>query len=137
MSHGPWILVGFLGLQAVVVGLVSVVAAVVWSMSAGFSALLAGASVWVGNVAYASLLIPRGRVSFVWVFVGQFVKVLVTLLLLFLVVAWYSALVWPGFLSGLFAALLVILAAPAWIAKRQRKRDAQRVDSLVETLSKE
>ncbi|MBM3375664.1 MAG: hypothetical protein FJY35_06180 [Betaproteobacteria bacterium] len=137
MSHGPWILVGFLGLQAVVVGLVSVVAAVVWSMSAGFSALLAGASVWVGNVAYASLLIPRGRVSFVWVFVGQFVKVLVTLLLLFLVVAWYPALVWPGFLSGLFAALLVILAAPAWIAKRQRKRDAQRVDSLVETLSKE
>lgn len=137
MSHGPWILVGFLGLQAVVVGLVSVVAAVVWSMSAGFSALLAGASVWVGNVAYASLLIPRGRGSFVWVFVGQFVKVLVTLLLLFLVVAWYPALVWPGFLSGLFAALLVILAAPAWIAKRQRKRDAQRVDSLVETLSKE
>jgi F0F1-type ATP synthase assembly protein I len=137
MNQGPWILVGFLGLQAVVVGLVSVVAAIVWSLSAGFSALLAGASVWAGNLAYASLLIPRGRGSFVWVFVGQFVKVLVTLLLLFLVVAWYPALVWPGFLSGLFAALLVILAAPAWIAKRQRKRDAQRVDSLVETLSKQ
>lgn len=130
-------MVGFLGLQAVVVGLVSVVAGVVWSVSAGVSALLAGASVWVGNLAYASLLIPRGRSSFVWVFVGQFVKVLVTLLLLSAVVAWYPDLVWPGFLSGLFASLLVILAAPAWIAKRQKKRDAQRVDSLVETLSKE
>nr|UOZ96274.1 hypothetical protein NCPCFENI_00166 [Cupriavidus sp.] len=130
-------MVGFLGLQAGVVVLVSVVAAMVWSVSAGLSALLAGASVWVGNLAYASLLIPRGRSSFVWVFVGQFVKVLVTLLLLFLIVAWYPDLVWPAFLSGLFVALLVILAAPAWIAKCQRKQDAQRVDNLVETLSKE
>lgn len=137
MHQGTWILVGFLGLQAIAVILVSVVSAVVWSVSTGLSALLAGSCVWLGNLAYACLLIPRGRSAFVWVFVGQFVKVFVTLVLLLLVVAWYPALVWQGFLSGLFVALLVIFAAPAWIARRQKKQDAQRVDSLVETLSKE
>jgi ATP synthase protein I len=137
VNHSAVGLLGFLGLQAFAVFSAAAASSVLWSFAAGLSALLAGASVWLGSVVYVSLLVLRGSRSIVWVFVGQFVKVAVTLLLLSLVIAWFAALVWSGFLAGLFAALLVVLVAPVWIAKNQKKRDAQRVDLLLKLLSKE
>jgi F0F1-type ATP synthase assembly protein I len=137
MPYGATGLIGFLGLQGLAVCLAAAVSGLVWSFMAGLSALLAGASVWLGSAVYASLLVARGSSSFVWVFVGQFVKVAVTLVLLSSVIFWFSALVWSGFLSGLFAALLAVLFAPVWIAKTEKKRDAQRIDRLLKSLSKE
>lgn len=137
MNYDASGLKGFLRLQALAVFFVAILAGLAWSLMAGLSALLAGASVWLGSAVYASLLVARGNSSFVWVFVGQFVKLVVTLVLLTLVIFWFSALVWPGFLSGLFAALLVILLAPVWMAKTAKKRDAQRIDLLLKSFSKE
>jgi F0F1-type ATP synthase assembly protein I len=138
MNQSARILSGFLAFQALVVCVMAVFVGVVATLPAALSALLAGASVWVGNVIYFLLLaMPRSQGSIVWVFVGQLVKVVVTLGLLFVVVALYASIVWAGFISGLFVSLLVILVAPIWVAKSQKKYDAQRIDGLLRALTKE
>lgn len=138
MNQSARILSGFLAFQALMVCVMAVFVGVVATLPAALSALLAGASVWVGNVIYFLLLaMPRSQGSIVWVFVGQLVKVVVTLGLLFVVVALYASIVWTGFISGLFVSLLVILVAPIWVAKSQKKYDAQRIDGLLRALTKE
>jgi F0F1-type ATP synthase assembly protein I len=138
MNQSARILSGFLAFQALMVCVMAVFVGVVATLPAALSALLAGASVWVGNVIYFLLLaMPRSQGSIVWVFVGQLVKVVVTLGLLFVVVALYASIVWTGFISGLFVSLLVILVAPIWVAKSQKKYDAQRIDVLLRALTKE
>lgn len=138
MNQGASGLSGFLLFQGAAVCVTAIAVTAVWSVSAGMSALFSGLSVWLGNLIYAAILgAPNNRSPVARVFVGQFVKVLVTLGLLGLVVWLYASLVWAGFLGGLFVSLLVILAAPVWVVKTQKKYDAQRIDKLLEAVSKE
>ncbi|MFZ9315565.1 MAG: hypothetical protein ACO24G_09950 [Burkholderiaceae bacterium] len=128
----------FLVVQCAVVVVVSVVAAVLGSAAAAVSAFLAGCSVLLGNGVYVALLLRhQDRPSIVWIFVGQFAKVLVTVLSLLVVVSVYASLVWPGFLAGLFASLLVVFLAPLVMTRSQKKYDAAGVENILKTLSKD
>ena len=128
----------FLVVQCAVVVVVSVVAAVFGSAAAAVSAFLAGCSVLLGNGVYVALLLRhQDRPSIVWIFVGQFAKVLVTVLSLLVVVSVYASLVWPGFLAGLFASLLVVFLAPLVMTRSQKKYDAAGVENILKTLSKD
>ncbi|MFM1880049.1 MAG: hypothetical protein RLZZ344_283 [Pseudomonadota bacterium] len=128
----------FLGVQALVVLIAGVACMLVESLASGVSAILAGAGVVLGNGLYAALLLrQQDRPSVVWIFVGQFAKVLFTMVFLVLVVLLYASLVWPGFLVGLFSALLVVLVAPIVLTRTQKKYDADRVENVLKALSKD
>lgn len=128
----------FLVVQALVVLVVSAAVGLFDSVTSAVSALLAGVSVFFGNAVYVALLLRnQDRPSMVWIFVGQFAKVLVTVLSLMLVVFLYASLVWSGFLAGLFSALLVVFLAPMVVTRVQKKHDAAGVENILKTLSKD
>jgi F0F1-type ATP synthase assembly protein I len=128
----------FLVVQCAVVIVVSVVSGFLGSTASAASAFLSGCSVLFGNSVYVALLLRhQDRPSVVWIFVGQFAKVLVTVLCLMLVVSLYASLVWPGFLAGLFATLLVVFLAPIVMTRSQKKHDAVGVENILKTLSKD
>ncbi|MEN9764337.1 MAG: hypothetical protein RL397_292 [Pseudomonadota bacterium] len=128
----------FLMVQSAVVIVVSIAAGFSGSWASAASAFLAGCSVLLGNGVYVVLLLRhQDRPSVVWIFVGQFAKVLVTVLSLMLVVSLYASLVWPSFLAGLFATLLVVFLAPIVMTRSQKKHDAAGVESILKTLSKD
>jgi F0F1-type ATP synthase assembly protein I len=128
----------FLMVQSAVVIVVSIAAGFSGSWASAASAFLAGCSVLLGNGVYVVLLLRhQDRPSVVWIFVGQFAKVLVTVLSLMLVVSLYASLVWLSFLAGLFATLLVVFLAPIVMTRSQKKHDAAGVESILKTLSKD
>lgn len=128
----------FLVVQCAVVIVVGLVSGFLGSTASAVSAVSSGCSVLLGNAVYVVLLLRhQDRPSVVWIFVGQFAKVLVTLLSLMLVVSLYASLVWPGFLAGLFATLLVVFLAPIVMTRSQKKYDAAGVENILKTLSKD
>ena len=128
----------FLVVQCAVVIVVGLVSGFLGSTASAVSAVLSGCSVLLGNAVYVVLLLRhQDRPSVVWIFVGQLAKVLVTLLSLMLVVSLYASLVWPGFLAGLFATLLVVFLAPIVMTRSQKKYDAAGVENILKTLSKD
>jgi|GEM_PF-581027 len=138
MSRASSDLKAFLVVQCAVVLFVSVASGFLVSTASAVSAFLAGCSVLLGNSVYVALLLRhQDRPSVVWMFVGQFAKVLVTVLSLMLVVSLYASLVWPGFLVGLFATLLVVFLAPMVMTRSQKKHDAAGVEKILKTLSKD
>jgi ATP synthase protein I len=77
--------------------------------SAALSALLGGVSCAVPNAWFAwriqvSAQRPGGARATDF-FIGEAVKVMLTLMLMLLAVKWYAALVWPAFIVGLVVAL--------------------------------
>jgi ATP synthase protein I len=82
---------------------------VVGGVPAALSALLGGVSCAVPNAWFARRLSAAahrpGGASVTDFFTGEALKVALTLMLMFLAVKLYAALVWPAFIAGLVVAL--------------------------------
>lgn len=95
--------------QLLAVLMVAVIVACASSVSAGVSTLLGGMSVAIPNTLFALQLyihtkIMR-RVSPVLFFVGECLKIGMTIVLLSVAIRFYPHLYWPTFLVGLVVAL--------------------------------
>lgn len=98
-----------LGLQAVVVALVSLAALWVGGTAAAASTALGGGACWLPNALFALRLVlaarrPQGTSADVF-FVGEFVKLGSTVALLALIAWAYENVVWPAVIVGVVAAL--------------------------------
>lgn len=106
------------------------------SVPLAVSAMWSGCTVFFGNLIFLRVL-SSGFFgpSVVSVFIGQFVKLVVVLVLLGLAIWAYDDLVWAGFMLGLFVSLLFVFVAPFILKRAEKNRDNARVDSLLEVLN--
>ena len=100
------------------------------------SALWSGCTVFFGNLTFLGVMSSGffGS-SVVSVLFGQFLKLVVVLVLLGLAVWSYDQLVWSGFLLGLVVALLFVFVAPFIVNRAEKNRDSARVDMLLKVLN--
>ena len=96
-------------LQIITTAVVSLLSALIGGAPAAISALLGGAACFVPNGLFALKLVaasrrPHGTDAAVFL-IGEFVKVVSTIVLLMLIVATYKNLVWLAMLVSIIAVL--------------------------------
>jgi ATP synthase protein I len=106
------------GLQVLATVVVALVSAWIAGRAAATSALLGGAACFVPNALFAvNLALTRskaGGIGVLAVFVGEFVKVGLTIVLLALVASLYQDVVWVAVIVAAMAALKAQVLAWAW-----------------------
>jgi len=106
-------------LQMVLSVVASVVAAVWFGAAAGMSCALGAAAGVVPNLFFALSIALKTKIAHLkgqqahpfGFLLGEMVKILASVLLLFAFAKWYPPLVWPAFIVGLVVALKAYLIA--------------------------
>jgi ATP synthase protein I len=110
-------------IQASVTLLAAVVAWWGWGLHTGLSLAAGGASIVVPNALLAlRLRLAKPEHAPVVLLVGEFVKIGLSVLLLWAVYRWFEGLSWGGLIIGLILALQALLLTP-WVTEaldRQR-----------------
>ncbi|MDO5102659.1 MAG: ATP synthase subunit I [Lautropia sp.] len=111
-----------LALQIILVVAVAILGTPFWGVIGARDALLGGAACFIPNAFFAwRLWATQGRAarSFVFAFfLGEFIKIALTLLMLTAIVKWLTPVYWEALLLGMVAAL----QAPWMLALFQRHR---------------
>ena len=114
-------------LQAFVTLVASVVSWLVWGPLVALSLAAGGGSIVVPN-ALLAMRVKASQPSAVpmVLLVGEFVKIALSIALLWLAYRWIEGLSWPGLIVGLILALQSLLLAP-WVSAQLDKWRAAKV----------
>jgi ATP synthase protein I len=113
-------------IQAVVTLLAATVAWIGWGFSAGLSLLAGGGAIVLPNALLAlRLLLGRPEHAPATLLVGEFVKIGLSVLLLWAAYRWIEALSWGALILGLVLALKALLLAPWAITHLDKWRAAR------------
>ena len=114
-------------LQALVTLLAGLLSWLVWGPSVALSLVAGGGSIVVPNALLAMRVkASRPEVAPVVLLVGEFVKIALSVFLLWLAYRWIDSLSWPGLIVGVVLAVQSLLLAP-WASARVDKWRAARV----------
>ncbi len=101
--------VAIVGLQAALIAVAAVAMGAFRDAPAAWSTLAGGAACWVPSALFAGhlWLTMRTRPEHLAIvfFVGEFAKILMTVLMLLLIGRLYTTIFWPGLLLGLMVAV--------------------------------
>lgn len=115
-------------IQAVVTLLASFVSWLVWGPTVALSLVAGGGSIVVPNALLAlRVKASRPSVAPMVLLAGEFVKIGLSVFLLWLAYRWIEGLSWPGLIIGLVMALQSLLLAPWAQAQADKWRAAKSV----------
>ena len=105
------------------------IAWLVWGPIVGLSVVAGGGSIAIPNALLALRLIAsRPEVGPIVFLIGEPIKIVLSVLLLWAAVHWIEDLSWLGLISGLVLALKSLLLTP-WIQSHLDRRQADRIVS--------